>query len=250
MEQSTIRERLKRLVEKRETLAGRWFDLFIQALIVLSLVSFSIETLPNLSSGTRQVLRWMEVGTVAIFTVEYLLRILVADSKPKFIFSFFGIVDLLAILPFYIAQGIDLRALRSFRFLRLFRTLKLARYSEAVQRIHKALLLAREELMLFLFLALLLLYISGVGIYYFENEAQPEAFASIFHSLWWSVATLTTVGYGDVYPITVGGKIFTFLVLIIGLGVVAVPCGMLASALSESRRLEGEGGDGRADSGS
>ncbi len=88
---------------------------------------------------------------------------------------------------------------------------------------------------------LLLLFFSAVGIYYFENEAQPEAFASIFHSLW-GVATLTTVGYGDVYPITLGGRVFTFVVLMIGLGIVAVPCGMLASALSEARRLEKQEG--------
>jgi voltage-gated potassium channel len=84
----------------------------------------------------------------------------------------------------------------------------------------------------------MLLYFSAVGIYYFENDAQPEKFASVFHSLWWSVATLTTVGYGDIYPVTVGGKVFTFLVLLIGLGIVSVPAGLVASALSKARQLE------------
>jgi voltage-gated potassium channel len=116
--------------------------------------------------------------------------------------------------------------------------LKLARYSEAVKRFHRAFIIVKEELALFLFIALIVLYLAGVGIYYFENPAQPEAFSSIFHSLWWAVATLTTVGYGDIYPITVGGKLFTFFVLVIGLGVVSVPAGLVASALSKAREIE------------
>ena len=96
--------------------------------------------------------------------------------------------------------------------------------------------MAREELILFGFVAAIMLYLSAVGIYYFENSAQPEQFKSVFHSLWWAVTTLTTVGYGDMYPITVGGKLFTFCVLIIGLGIVAVPTGLIASALSQIRK--------------
>ena len=114
----------------------------------------------------------------------------------------------------------------------------MVRYSLAVRRLHRALLIAREELVLFLCVATLLLYFSAVGIYYCEHDAQPEKFASVFHSLWWSVATLTTVGYGDVYPITTGGKIFTFAVLLVGLGIVSVPAGLVASALSKARESE------------
>ena len=218
-----------------DTRVGRTFSLTIQALIVVSLVSFSIETLPNLSAATRKILWYIEVLTVIIFTIEYLLRIVAADRKLKFIFSFFGLVDLFAILPFYLTTGLDLRSIRVLRFLRLFRAFKLMRYSQAIQRFYHAFLIAKEELILFLCMTLILLYFCAVGIYYFENEAQPEAFASIFHSLWWAVATLTTVGYGDVYPITVGGKIFTFFVLMLGLGIVAVPTGLIASALSQAR---------------
>ena len=234
---------IKAVIEQTDTRAGRLFDLFIQALIVLSLVSFSIDTLPTLSAQTREILRTIEIVTVAIFTVEYLLRIAVADRRLGYMLSFFGIVDLVAILPFYMASGVDLRGVRAFRLLRLFRMFKLVRYSEAVRRFHRAFLIAREEIVLFFFATCLLLFVAGVGIYYFENPAQPEVYASIFHSLWWAVATLTTVGYGDIYPITVGGKIFTFMVLIVGLGVVSVPAGLVASALSEARRLEqGNGG--------
>ena len=96
----------------------------------------------------------------------------------------------------------------------------------------------KEEIVLFLALTAVILYVAAVGIYYFENEAQPEAFKSVFHSLWWAIATLTTVGYGDVYPITVGGRIFTVFVVLIGLGIVAVPAGLVASALSKAREVE------------
>jgi voltage-gated potassium channel len=231
-------DRLKRVIEQSDTRAGRAFDLAIQALIVVSLVTFSIETLPNLSSVTEQWLDAIEVITVLIFTAEYLLRFLLANRKLKFVFSFFGMVDLLAILPFYIATGVDLRSIRAFRFLRLFRAFKIVRYSKAIRRFHRAFIIAREELVLFVIITLMLLYFSAVGIYYFENEAQPDKFASVFHSLWWSVATLTTVGYGDIYPVTIGGKIFTFAVLLIGLGIVSVPAGLVASALSKARAME------------
>jgi len=99
-------------------------------------------------------------------------------------------------------------------------------------------MIAREEIVLFLFATLILLYLSAVGIYFFEHDEQPDVFASVFHSLWWAVVTLTTVGYGDVTPHTVGGRVFTFLVLIIGLGVVSIPAGLVASALSKARELE------------
>ena len=153
-------------------------------------------------------------------------------------FSFFGIIDLVSILPFYIAMGVDLRTIRAFRLLRLFRALKLVRYSQAIQRFHQALKIAKEELILYFIVTLMLVYFSAVGIYFFENEAQPEKFQSVFHCLWWAVATLTTVGYGDVYPITVGGRFFTFIMLLLGLGIVAVPAGVVSSALQTAREMK------------
>ena len=232
---------LKQIVERNDTPVGRIFDLAIQGLIILSLISFSIETLPDLQPSTRKLLHQIEIGCIAIFTAEYLLRIAVATRRLRFVFSFFGLVDLAAILPFYLASGIDLRSLRAFRLLRLFRAFKLFRYSRAIKRFHRAFLIAKEELVLFTCVTLLLLYFAAVGIYYFENAAQPEAFTSVFDGLWWAVATLTTVGYGDIYPITTGGRLFTFIVLMIGLGVVAVPTGLLAGALSKAKAEEAEG---------
>ena len=229
---------IKDLVDGDNSTASRVFDYSIQILIVVSLICFSLETLPDLSEKNKTLLNAAEVFLVIVFTIEYLLRVFASKPRRKFIFSFFGIVDLLSILPFYLSLGIDLRHLRALRLIRLVRTLKLARYSKAARRIHRAILIAKEEIILYLFFTMILLFLSSVGIYYFENEVQPDVFSSVFHSLWWSVTTLTTVGYGDAYPITAGGRIFTFLVLIIGLGVVAVPAGLVSSALSLARQME------------
>lgn len=233
-----MKNKLKQLVEHTNSPAGKIFAWTIQILIIISLITFSISTLPNLSEQTKALLWKIEAVTVVIFTIEYLMRIIAATHNLKFIFSFFGIIDLAAILPFYIGIGIDLRSVRVFRILRLIRILKLVRYSSAVSRFHRAFIIAKDELVLFFFITLIMLYLAAVGIYYFENVAQPDKFISVFHSLWWAVATLTTVGYGDIFPVTIGGQIFTFLVLMMGLGIVAVPTGLIASALSQARAEE------------
>ena len=144
-------------------------------------------------------------------------------------------MDLIAIAPFYIALGVDLRSVRAIRLVRLLRMGKLARYSDAMSRFHRAAVIAREELIVFVGVAVLVIYLSSVGIYYFENEAQPEVFTSVFHSMWWAVVTLTTVGYGDTVSLTVGGRLFTAVVLMAGLGSVAVPTGLIASAMAKVR---------------
>ena len=172
---------LRSIVEDNTTRTGRVFDLGIQLLIVYSLITFSIETVPGLSPETSSFLQRSEVVVVAIFTIEYLLRVLVATNRLGFVFSFFGLIDLCAILPFYLSTGLDLRSLRSLRFLRLFRLLKLVRYSVAIRRLHHAFLLAKEEVVMFLGVTLILLFLAATGIYYFEHEAQPAKFASVPH---------------------------------------------------------------------
>jgi voltage-gated potassium channel len=230
--------KLKQIVEDSDTKAGLVFDVAILILVILSLVAFSIETLPGLTSETKLLLERFETLSVVAFTLEYLLRLYVAAPRRGYALSFFGIVDLLAILPYYIGLGIDLRSMRAFRLLRIFRLLKIARYSSAVRRFHIALGIAKEELVLFFCATCVLMFIAAVGIHHFESEAQPETFGSVFHCLWWAVATLTTVGYGDVYPITVGGKIFTFGILIVGLGFISIPAGLVASSLAKARQIE------------
>ena len=222
------------IVVDSETILGRYFDIFIQSLIVISLLSFSFETLPNLDEKYKALLSSLELYCVIIFSIEYVLRFWLTKPSRSYIFSFFGIVDLLAILPFYIASGVDLRSIRVFRLFRLFRIFKLFKYNSAIDRLSEAFKSIKNELIIFIVGTIFLLYVSAVGIYYFENPEQPEAFKSVFHSLWWAVTTLTTVGYGDMYPITVGGKLFTTMIVFIGMGMVAVPTGLLASALSQT----------------
>ncbi|MDX1365313.1 ion transporter [Arenibacter latericius] len=229
-----MKEYLRDMVEGSESRKSRYFAYIIQTLILISIVAFTMETVPSISDETKIILRGVEIFCVLVFSLEYLLRLYVSERKLKFVFSFFGIIDLLAILPFYLALGMDLRSLRALRFLRLFRILKLMRYNKAINRFSIAIKTAKEEITLFLFVTLILIYLSAVGIYYFENEAQPEHFASIFDSLWWAIVTLTTVGYGDVYPITLGGRMFTFVILMIGLGIVAIPTGIISSALTNA----------------
>ena len=226
--------KLRNIVIENDTKSGRRFDLITQALIILSLVSFSFETLPNLDDGTKELLNTFEIISVCLFSVEYLLRVFLNKNPFRYIFSFFGIIDLLAILPFYLASGIDLRSVRIFRLFRLFRVFKLLQYNDALDRVSDAFASVKKELAVFGVATIFMLYVAAVGIYYCENPAQPEQFKSVFHSLWWSVTTLTTVGYGDIYPITVGGKIFTTFVVFIGMGMVAIPTGLLASAFSKT----------------
>ena len=235
--------RLREIVEGRDPTWGRPFELSSLALILISLASFAVETLPDLSESARRLLWIIEVATVALFTIEYLLRLAVAENRWRYFFSFYGLVDLAAIAPFYLARGFDLRALRALRIFRLFRVLKLTRYSHALNRFARAMYGIREELKLFLLATSLLLFLGATGIYYCERNAQPDAFGSVFDCLWWAVVTFTTVGYGDVYPITAGGRLFTFLMLLLALGVVAVPSGLIAAAMTNAMRDDPDAND-------
>ncbi|MCP3668968.1 MAG: ion transporter [Gammaproteobacteria bacterium] len=189
---------VKTIIEDTSSPGGRVFGFCIQTLIIISIISFSMETLPDLSQGTHDLLRVIEIITVAIFSIEYLLRIVVVDKKSTFIFSFYGVVDLIAILPFYLTVGLDLRTLRIFRLLHLLRMLKLARYSRALDRMYRAFQLVRTDLALCMMAAMMFIYLSAV----------------------------------DIYPVTVGGRIFTFVILMIGLGIITISTGIMAAAMT------------------
>ncbi len=235
-----IKEKMRTVVEQNDTLRGRVFDYCIQCLIVISIIAFSIDTVRGISETIRFIIGIVDKICVIAFSLEYITRVFIAKKRLKYIFSFYGIIDLLAILPFYLNLFIDLRILRIFRILRLFAAFKLIRYSRAMHRFSIAYSLVKEEFILFFMVSCMLIFISASGIYFFEHEAQPEVFGSVFQSLWWSAITLTTVGYGDTYPITIAGKVFTFFVLMFGVGMITVPAGILASALSRAHIIEKE----------
>jgi len=226
-----MKHKLWLVLEDSTTKIGRRFEIFIVTLILLSRVSFSLDTIPNISEELSQILQGFEIFSISIFSIEYLLRIYVSKKPLQYIFSFYGFIDLVAILPFYLNGVLDLRFLRAFRILRIFRVVRLIKYNDALNRFKKAFAIVKEEIILFFLITIVLIFITAAGIYYFEHQAQPEVFKSVFHSAWWSIVTLTTVGYGDVYPITLGGKIFTFFVLMIGVGIVTIPAGLVATAL-------------------
>ena len=217
----------------RAVIEGNIVSGIIQFLILASAVVFVLESDSATDSHALHyvVLDWV---FFVLFSIEYILRVYIEPRKRDFIFSFYGIIDLLAILPsLFLLPGF--RILRILRFLRIFRIFKATRFILAVDRLTEALNEIRRELLALVILSLMLVYLAACGIHYFERVEQPEEFGSILDSMWWAIVTLTTVGYGDVYPITPGGKIFTALVTLIGVGLIAIPSGLLASVLTEAR---------------
>jgi len=212
------------------------FELFIAIAILASVLRFAIDTLPDLEPATRSLVDSAEFLFVLVFTLEYAIRLFREEKPLRYALSFFGIIDLLAIAPYYITALLGLQPLRLLVLFRLLRILKLTRYLTALRRFSSALHETREELVIFFAASTIIIFLSAVGIYHFEHQAQPDAFRNFFDALWWSVVTLTTVGYGDLYPITVGGRLFTFVVLLTGLGLIAVPTGIIASSLNSIRQ--------------
>lgn len=232
------RNKMRNIVDNRSTKWAIIFDYLIQVLILISLVAFAVSTLPKNPRWLNDLLENIELVSVIIFTIEYILRLYVAKKPLKYIFSFYGLIDFIAVAPYYFTASTHLMSLRALRIFRIFRAFKLVRYNRALNRFNLAAKIVKEELVLFFIVTFIFIFLASSGIYYFENEAQPQVFSSIFASAWWAIVTLTTVGYGDTYPITVGGRIFTFFMLMIGVGIVTIPAGLVASALTKAREME------------
>lgn len=249
MEILELKSKRRRIFEIVEVAApgdrqSRAFDLFILSLISLNVVALMLETVEPIYQVWPALFNGFETFSVLIFTVEYVVRLWCCVEDPqyshpvkgrlKYVVSFFSLVDLLAIFPFYLPfiYG-DFRFARAVRLFRLFRILKLARYSFALSNVKGVLLKKREELLCtFLLLVLLLLFASSL-MYYVEKDAQPDAFSSIPMAMWWGVATLTTVGYGDVYPVTTIGRVLGAIIAILGIGLFALPAGLIGGAYLE-----------------
>lgn len=231
--------------------ASKLFDVFIILLICLNVTLLIVDTF-NIPKELKKIFHIIETISVIIFTVEYALRIWTSNllypaySKPKallkYIFSFMAIIDLLAILPFYlpIVISTDLRVLRLLRILRLFRLFKLNRYTSAFETIAEVLKSKSNELLSSIFVVGLLILISSVIMYNIENAVQPDVFQNAFSGLWWSVAAFTTVGYGDIVPITIAGQILSIFISVLGIGMVAVPTGIISAGFIEHLEKEKE----------
>ncbi len=225
-------------------------------LISTSVIAVVLESVNSLEVRYAAFFYWFEVVTVAVFSVEYLLRVWsvveTAIEDPlqrsalavrlRFMLSFHAVIDLLAILPFYLLQfGLlgspDMRFLRAVRLLRV---LKLTRYSAALNMLVATISENGRNLSAAFFILLTVMLLAASGIYYFERDAQPIAFSSIPAAMWWAFSTLTTVGYGDVTPVTNGGKVFGALITVVGLGMVALPTGILASGFAQQLRLRSQ----------
>ena len=229
---------------EKGNVASRIFDVFIMLLIFVSIASVFILTF-DVSTETAKFLNGLEKASIIVFSAEYLLRIWTADllhpklspirARLKYVISGMAVIDLVAILPFYLPMflPVNLVGIRAVRLVRLLRVFKLNRYSEALVSIGEVFRKKYREILVSVFFVLILLVIASLLIYYAEHDAQPDKFPNAFSGLWWAVATLTTVGYGDIYPVTPIGRLLGAIIAIMGIGMVAVPTSILSSGFME-----------------
>ena len=210
-------------------------QLAIQGLILYSIITMCLETVPSMHSY-EVFFAWSEVVVVTLFTIEYFLFWLMSKNKLRYPFHLYSLIDLLAILPFYLQFGVDMRMVRAVRFLRVFRVLKLGRYSRAADTLNLAIQRTAPELTVTAVLALIIIIISAMCLYEAEHEVQPDAYSSVPASLWSAIVTLTTVGYGDTYPKTVMGRVVASFIMLAGIGFIAIPTGLISSQLTDILR--------------
>ena len=241
------RIRINLLLEKSNS--NNWLDVavdwFLVILIISNTAAVMLATVSHISERYALPLKWFEVFSVVIFTIEYILRVWSCTANTRFHDSIKGrirfillpasLIDLLSILPFYLPMLLpfDLRFIRILRLLRLVRLLKLSRYSDAISTIGRVFYQKRAELAMTLFSGSILLVMASSVVYYAENFAQPDKFSSIPETLWWGVVTLTTVGYGDISPVTPLGKFLGAIICVLGIGLFALPAGILGSGFIE-----------------
>lgn len=227
-------------IGNKEDVPSRTFDIFIVVTIILNVVVMFLETFKELSSF-QTLFTVIEIVTIAIFCIEYILRIWTANylypdlsslkARLKFLISFDGIVDLCTILPVFFLSGfIVFRMLRVVRILHLFRIN--AQY-DSFNVITNVLKEKKNQIISSVFIIVILMLASSIGMYSVEHDAQPEVFENAFSGMWWSVSTMLTVGYGDLYPVTIVGRIMAIFIAFLGVGVVAIPTGIISAGFVE-----------------
>ena len=232
-------------VAEEKSGASWYFDISLTILILLNAVAIVLESVKSIHEPYEVYFTYFEYLSITFFSVEYVLRIWSCvefkkfqnpiTGRIRFIFTPLAIIDILAIVPFYLAMfTIDLRYIRILRVFRLFRLFKLTRYVKALNAIGKVFKEKREQLIISMIMILFLLLVASCVMYYVEHEAQPDVFTSIPETMWWGIATLTTVGYGDMYPITGLGQFLGGVIAILGIGLFALPTGILAAGFSRA----------------
>ena len=243
-----VKKRVFEIISKAEDgdTASRIFDRSIMILIALSIVSIILESFSGIYLRWNRAFRIFDTVTVIVFTAEYLLRIWTADflfpdekhPRLKYLFSWMALIDLMAILPFYLPFfSADLRFLRMMRLFRLFRLLhvfKLGRYFEALQVIVRVIRSSGPQLVMSVVICFFVMLFSAIIMYTVESPVQPEQFPNVISSLWWAMCTLTTVGYGDVYPVTSVGRFFASVISLVGIGIIAIPTGIIAAGFDHA----------------
>jgi len=233
---SPWQQKLHEIIFEADTRAGKWFDIILLVLILMSVTTVMLESVNSIALLYGDELRLLEWIFTILFTLEYIAR-LVSIGKPlKYIFSFYGIIDFISIIPTYLGIFISgthtLSIIRSIRLLRVFRILKLAQFIGEADILIKALKASRAKIVVFLFAVLSLTFILGTVMYLIES---PESgFTSIPRSIYWAIVTLTTVGYGDITPQTVLGQALASFIMIIGYAIIAVPTGIVGAELSKA----------------
>ena len=244
---SAIKRRTFEIISKAESgdRISSIFDWSIMILIALSILTIILDSFQSIHERCQALFQAFEIITVIVFTIEYILRIWTADllypevkhPRLKYCFSFMAIIDLLAILPFYVpfisADLRFLRMMRLFRLFRLLRVLKLGRYFDALQVIVKVIRTSGPQLVMSVVICFFVMLFSAIIMYEAENPVQPEQFPNVLSSLWWAICTLTTVGYGDVYPITAVGRFFASIISLVGIGIIAIPTGIIAAGFNQ-----------------
>ncbi|MEQ8925038.1 MAG: ion transporter, partial [Fulvivirga sp.] len=230
----SFKKRLYIIIFEADTFLGKLFDVILLIAILLSVLAVMLESVDHIKSDYGDLLYQIEWGFTILFSMEYIARIYVSERPKKYIFSFFGVIDLLSILPTFIglfaAGAHSLLIIRSIRLLRVFRVLKMVRYLGEASSLMKALNASRAKIIVFIGAVFSLTVILGTIMYLIEGG--ENGFTSIPRSIYWAVVTLTTVGYGDIAPGTTLGQIVATAIMILGYGIIAVPTGIVSAEIS------------------
>jgi voltage-gated potassium channel len=229
------KERLHEIIYEADTKEGKLFDVVLLIAIIASIILVMLESVESFDTKYHNFINISEWVITILFSIEYILRIISIKKPAKYIFSFFGIIDLLSTIPKYLSFIIigshNLAALRALRLLRVFRILKVARYIGASNRLIVALKASRAKILVFLFFVIILCIILGTIMYMIEGE--ENGFTSIPRSVYWAVVTLTTVGYGDIAPHTPFGQFIASIIMVLGYGIIAIPTGIVSSEMTK-----------------